>query len=88
VTFFFGKNFYLPVITGILLWVAFPGSGGLWPLVFVALIPFFFILHKSSLRATVLAGLVCGMVHYLTLLYWVVIVLAKYGGLAWYISLQ
>ena len=86
--FFLSKNFYLAALTGLLLWVSFPGGVGLWPLVFVALIPFFFLLHKNSLRSTVLAGLVCGMVFYLSLLYWVVIVLGKYGGLGWFISLQ
>ena len=82
------KNCLLAILTSILFWVAFPGGGGLWPVVFVALIPLLFVINHSSLKTCLLGGLICGMVHYLLLLYWVVIVLGKYGGMPWFISFQ
>jgi apolipoprotein N-acyltransferase len=88
VSFLLSKNFLLTTLSGLLLWIAFPGGGGLWPLVFVALVPLFFVIRDSSLKNCLLGGLTCGLVHYLSLLYWVVIVLGKYGGMPWFISLQ
>jgi apolipoprotein N-acyltransferase len=88
VSFLLSKNFLLATSTGLLFWIAFPGGGGLWPLVFVALVPLFFVIRNSSLKNCILAGLTCGLLHYLLLLYWVVIVLGKYGGMPWFISLQ
>ena len=87
-SFFLSKNALLAVLTGVLFWIAFPGGVGLWPLVFVVLIPLFFVLYNSSIKTCIFAGLFCGLVHYLSLLYWVVIVLGKYGGMPWFISLQ
>lgn len=84
--FLFSKDFFLAISTAVLLGIAFPG-GGLWPLVFVALLPLFFVVSKSSLKHCILGGLTCGLVHYLLLLYWVVIVLGKYGGMPWFLSL-
>lgn len=57
-------------------------------MVFVALVPLFFVIRSSSIKNCILGGLTCGLVHYLSLLYWVVIVLGKYGGMPWFISLQ
>ncbi len=87
-SFLLSKNFLLATLSGLLLWISFPGGGGLWPLVFVALVPLFFVIRNSSLKNCFLGGLTCGLVHYLSLLYWVVIVLGKYGGMPWFISLQ
>ncbi len=78
---------FLSIMTGVLLFVAFPGGGEFWPLVFVALVP---VIHGSSkglLRNSFMAGLSCGLVHYSLLLYWLVTVLAKYGGLPLYFAI-
>ncbi len=74
-----------PVLSGLLLWGAFPGGGDLWPMLFVALIPLLCSAHLShqSLRRTALHGLIFGLVHFLLLLYWIVIVLETFGGLPW-----
>lgn len=87
-SFLLRRNFFLATLSGLLLWIAFPGGGGLWPLIFVALVPFLFVIRNSSIKNCILGGLTCGLVHYLSLLYWVVIVLGKYGGMPWFISLQ
>jgi apolipoprotein N-acyltransferase len=74
------------VLTGLLLWISFPGGGDIWPLLFVALVPFLYALAGISVRTAFFAGLSCGLVHFTLLLYWIVIVLGKYGGLPWFIS--
>ncbi|BHH84669.1 apolipoprotein N-acyltransferase [Desulforhopalus sp. 52FAK] len=87
-SFFLSRHFLLASLTGVLLWIAFPGGGELWPLVFVALVPLLFAINNSSLKNSLLVGLSCGLTHYLLLLYWVVIVLGKYGGMPWFVSIQ
>ncbi|MBC8208438.1 MAG: apolipoprotein N-acyltransferase [Desulfobulbaceae bacterium] len=80
------KDWLLPrvfvpgVSTAVLLWLSLPGGGELWPLLFFALIPFLLALRKSSVRQAIWLGLWCGLAHYLLLLYWIVIVLGRYGG--------
>lgn len=78
----------LPIVTGAGLWLSFPGGGEIWPLLFVALMPLFFALRTGSGGRAAVAGLVAGLAHFLPLLYWIVIVLGKYGGLAWFVSVQ
>jgi apolipoprotein N-acyltransferase len=85
---FFRRNFFfLSVLTSLLLWASFPGGGAVWPLLFVALIPLLFVIYHVNARGAAFWGLICGLVHFTLLLYWIVIVLGKYGGLAWFISL-
>jgi apolipoprotein N-acyltransferase len=73
-------------ITGILIWLSFPGGGELWPLLFVALVPLFVVIRKGSCKEAGLYGLAAGIVHFLLLLYWIVTVLEQYGNLHWVIS--
>ncbi len=74
------------LVSGVLLCISLPGSGGLWPVLFVALVPLLWALRTAGKGRAILYGLVTGLVHYLTLLYWIVIVLGRYGGLPWYFS--
>ncbi len=78
--------FFFSVLTGLLLWVSFPGGGEVRPLLFVALVPFLFTISRVGWRGAVFSGLICGLVHFTLLLYWIVIVLGRYGGLGWFIS--
>ena len=87
-SFLLSRHFLLACLTGILLWIAFPGGGELWPLVFVALVPLLFAINNTTLKNSLLVGLSCGLTHYLLLLYWVAIVLGKYGGMPWFVSIQ
>ena len=86
-----GQRSFLPVWlalgTGILLFLSFPGAVGLWYVAWVALIPL--LLAVRQVRAGVAArlGLMAGMVHYVSLLYWIVIVLGKYGNLPLWVSI-
>lgn len=85
---FCSNPFFLSILTSLLLWLSFPGGGEFWPLLFVALVPLFVVLFGVKLRIAAFCGLFCGLVHFTLLLYWIVIVLGKYGGLAWFISIQ
>ena len=71
----------LSLASALLLWVAFPGGGELWPILAVALVPLFFSLAHVNGREAVICGFITGTVHYLLQLYWIVIVLGRYGGL-------
>ena len=84
--FFRSSSFFLSILTSVLLWLSFPGGGEFWPLLFVALAPLLLVLRGVSIRSVAFCGLTCGLVHFTLLLYWIVIVLGKYGGLAWFIS--
>ncbi len=84
---FAGRSLLLAVFSGLLLALAFPGGPGIWPLVAVALVPLLAAVRQRSARMAFGAGLAAGMVHFLSLLYWIVIVLGHYGGLPWFLSL-
>jgi apolipoprotein N-acyltransferase len=73
--------------TALMLWLAYPGGGELWPLLFVALVPFFVVvMGAKTARQAALLGMLLGLVHFAALLYWIVIVLGHYGGLPVYLA--
>jgi len=74
-------------LTAVLFWLAFPGGGGLWPLLFVVLVPFLVVIAgEVTLRQAGIFGLFTGLFHFSALLYWIVTVLGYYGGLPLYLS--
>ena len=73
--------------SGLLLSLSFPGAAGFWPLAWVALVPLLWALKDTKPSNAARLGLLTGMVHYVSLLYWIVIVLGKYGNLAWWVSI-
>ncbi len=77
----------LSLTSGLLLWLSFPGGPAFWPLLFVALVPLLLAVQQGSGRQAFWCGLTAGLAHFVLLLYWIVIVLGRYGGLPWYISL-
>ncbi len=83
----FRNRYFLATLTALCLWISFPGGGEMWPLLPLALIPLLFGLELGSPGQAALCGLAAGLGHFLLLLYWIVIVLGTYGGLAWYLSI-
>jgi apolipoprotein N-acyltransferase len=83
-------RYTLPValLTGLLLYVGLPGGGSVWPLLFVGLVPFLCRMLQVSGKQAFFGGLFTGLVHFLFLLYWIIIVLGRYGGLPWVVALQ
>ena len=87
-----GKNssllpLWLALGTGILLFLSFPGAVGLWPAAWVALVPLLVAVRNVRSAAAARLGLLAGMVHYLSLLYWIIIVLGRYGNLPLWVSI-
>ncbi|PIE56865.1 MAG: apolipoprotein N-acyltransferase [Desulfobulbus propionicus] len=72
--------------SALLLALAMPGVSW-WPLLFVGLSPLLYCTLYLPVRASALTGLCSGFVYYLTQLYWIVIVLGRYGGLPLFVSL-
>lgn len=67
--------------TAVLLASAMPGVPGWWPLLFVALVPLLSTVCAGRPGRALLAGLLAGFVYHACLLYWIVIVLGRYGRL-------
>jgi apolipoprotein N-acyltransferase len=72
--------------TALLLAAAMPGRLGWWPLLFVALVPLLGFALRERPGRSMLAGLLAGFVYHLCLLYWIVFVLGRYGGLPLWLS--
>lgn len=85
-TFFRSSSFLLSLSTCLLLWLALPGGGEAWAILFVALLPLLLVIGRGDSRHAACCGLTAGILHYSLLLYWIVIVVGKYGGLPWYLS--
>jgi len=75
-----------PLATALLLAAAMPGRLGWWPLLFVALVPLMALALRERPGRSLLAGLLAGFVYHLCLLYWIVFVLGRYGGLPSWLS--
>ena len=78
---------WLALGTGILLFLTFPGTIGFWPAAWVSLVPLLLAIKDVRPGVAARLGLLAGMVHYVSLLYWIIIVLGKYGNLPLWISL-
>jgi len=71
---------------GLLLTAAYPDVDLGW-IAWAALVPLMMVLKDASVRTAFRRGMITGMVHYLTLIYWLVPTMRTYGGLSWYLSI-
>jgi len=70
-----------------LLWTGLPGGGGMWPVLLIALVPLLFLARvEATPRRRFLYGLAAGLCHFILQLYWIVLVLGRYGGLPCFFS--
>ena len=76
----------LAAFSGLLLTGAFPKIGLDW-LAWFALVPLLAAIANLSVRESFRIGFITGLVHYLSLLYWVVPVMRTYGYLPLYLSI-
>lgn len=76
----------LAAASGLLLTGAFPGWGVSW-LAWIALVPLLACLRNLSPGQALRAGFFAGIVHYLTLVYWLAHTMNTYGSLPWMLSL-
>ena len=79
-------SFGAATLSALLLALAMPGSFGWWPLLFLALVPLLLTLRSLPPMRSGCIGLFCGLLYNISLLYWIVIVLGRYGGLQPWLS--
>ena len=82
---FSSKKISLAVLSGILLTASFPPLG-LSFLAWFALVPLLISISNESPSKAFRLGFITGTVHYLSLIYWIVIVLGRYGNLNIFLS--
>ncbi len=80
------KVYCLAGLSGIFLWAGGLGEGVMWPILLFALVPMLTALQGAAKKRAVGCGLIVGLFHFVTLLYWVVIAVGRYGGFPWYLS--
>jgi apolipoprotein N-acyltransferase len=80
------KPWFWAILSGILLTGAFP-KVGFWLLGWVALIPLLIAVKNLTIVQAFRIGFVSGLVHFLTLLYWLLYTMQTYGGLPFYLSI-
>ncbi|MDW7774616.1 MAG: apolipoprotein N-acyltransferase [Desulfobulbaceae bacterium] len=68
-------------LSALLLALAMPGRFGWWPLLFTALVPLLLFIAGNRPGRSFLAGFLAGFMYYVALLYWIVIVLDRYGAI-------
>jgi len=74
------RNLLLAILSGILLTLSFP-PGHFSFVAWVALVPLLKSIQNASLSKAFRLGLISGLAHYLTLIYWIIVVLKHYGNL-------
>ncbi len=80
------KKIVLAISSGLLLTASFPKIGFHW-MAWFALIPLYVSIRALSPQKSFKLGFLAGMIHYLTLLYWLVHTMEIYGRLPLYLSL-
>lgn len=81
-----GLGLFLSILSAGLLWLGFPGGGEFWPVLFLALVPLLYVAKNCDPKRSFRFGLLAGFFHFILVLYWIVIVLGRYGGLPWFFS--
>lgn len=73
--------------TAVLLSMAMPGHVGWWPLLFIGLVPLLTVVLCLPPRRAACTGFFTGFIYHAAQLYWIVIVLDRYGGLPVWLSI-
>ena len=79
------EKIFLSIISGIVLTMGFPVAGFSYAAWF-ALIFLLFAIRDTSVRHSFILGVFTGMVHFATLLYWLIGTMHFYGYLPWWLS--
>jgi len=73
----------LAAVSGLLLYLSSPGSGGHGLIAWLALVPLLLATRGlTSWRHSALLGLLAGLIYHLPLLRWIMVVLGEHGGVA------
>ena len=76
----------LAVLSGLLMTAAFPNIGFHWA-AWVALVPLLIVTPRQSSFNSFRLGILAGLTHYVTLLYFLAYTMNTYGGLPWVLSI-
>ena len=79
------KKIVYAIISGVLLTGAFPKIGLDW-LAWIALVPLLYAIRDLSVGTGFWVGFITGLIHFLSLLYWLVPVMLTYGYLPMFLS--
>jgi apolipoprotein N-acyltransferase len=82
----YGRKVLFACLSGVMLTAAFPRAGFAF-LAWFALVPLLKGLEGENFSRAFGLGLITGATHYLTLMYWIVVVLGRYGNLNILVSL-
>jgi len=74
------KKILLSMLSGVMLTAAFPPGGLDW-MAWIAIIPLLISLERERPFSAFRLGMIAGLMHYLTLIYWVLFVTSTYGGI-------
>ena len=76
------RKLMLAALSGLLLTISFPTTDW-WVAAWVALVPLLWVVRDSRPREAFGLGLVAGLVHYLTVLFWILNTMTHYGKLSY-----
>ncbi len=79
------KAILLAILSGLMLTAGFP-KPSLFFVSWVAFVPLLFALQGRNAKQAFFLGYVCGVVHYLTVLYWIRHAIYYYGGINYVLS--
>jgi len=80
------QKILLALLSGVLITASFPPLKTDW-LIWVSIIPLLIALEGTSPRAAFRLGIIAGLSHYISLIYWIINVISTYGGLNIFISI-
>jgi apolipoprotein N-acyltransferase len=80
------KKNLLAIVSGLLLTASFPPFKTDW-LIWISIIPLLISIHGVAPKRAFKLGIITGLTHYVTLIYWIVNVLSTYGGLNFIVSI-
>ena len=80
------KKILLALLSGLLITASFPPLKTDW-LIWISIIPLLIALEDTSPRTAFRLGIIAGLSHYISLIYWIINVISTYGGLNFFISI-
>lgn len=80
------KKILLALLSGVLITASFPPLKTDW-LIWISIIPLLIALDGTYPREAFKLGMLAGLSHYISLIYWIINVLSAYGGLNFFISI-
>ena len=85
ITTVYKKKIALAILSGLLLTGSFPNVNINW-LAWFAFVPLLISLRDLPLKESFFLGFLAGVIHYLTLVYWLIHTMRTYGHLPWHLS--